>query len=715
MQHEVLGVRPCGASNPRVYHYNHLNADEIKAEAAARALDVAKWLFPQGKRRGQEWLAGDSKGAPGTSFGINVDSKPGVWKDFATSEKGGSNFIDLIMRSKGLPFVDACEHLAGFLNVRFERIDSKPITSARPRPTKTKLPSASKRLPEFPWDDAVNRGTEELLTKLAAERKLTVSFLTWALGKRIFGFVPYRGRGLHVAFPVHDRSGRVVAAHVKVPKDGAEEPVWTYLYDGKSGPGTQPLIIGNVKKANAVWVFESQWDALHVMDRLGVHSSDDWESRFAVFITRGAGNGGLLAQVAQERNTLVLWPQNDTPKENGKIPSEDWVAKCLEAAGKCAVRRVEVPTEFEDPDAWIKVGNPSAAEVQHAVDRARACDARSIEAESLGAMLAVRRFDPMRPPPVAVPRFSIGESVIATPGNLVGIQAQVKAGKTSLLGAMYAATMNRTGDCFNINSDNSKGWGLIHFDTEQSPADHHACLMTALRRAGRVAAPHWLYSYRLADVSLAERRKAIGFVIRRTAEECGGIHSVFLDGLADFTASPNDDMEAFAFIEELHGYAIKLDTVIVCVIHENPGGVDTGKTRGHLGSQLERKAETNLRLVKESEITTVFSEKARHAYIPKDRGPRFQWSVEANMHVSVVSGLEEKMVSKREAMLDCVKVIFETVQSHIGLSWTQVHDQIERVEGVKRETARKRFTAMVQAGVIRKGAGHGGDRYLLGS
>jgi hypothetical protein len=35
--------------------------------------------------------------------------------------------------------------------------------------------------------------------------------------------------------------------------------------------------------------------------------------------------------------------------------------------------------------------------------------------------------------------------------------------------------------------------------------------------------------------------------------------------------------------------------LIVGVIHFNPGGE---KTRGHLGSQLERKAETNLRLDK---------------------------------------------------------------------------------------------------------------------
>jgi hypothetical protein len=87
----------------------------------------------------------------------------------------------------------------------------------------------------------------------------------------------------------------------------------------------------------------------------------------------------------------------------------------------------------------------------------------------------------------------------------------------------------------------------------------------------------------------------------------------------------NDPDEAFAFIEEWQQLADKYQMVIVCVRHENPGS-ETGKTRGHLGSQLERKAESNLRLLKEDIVTVIYREKSRGAHIPKDKGPRFHWS-----------------------------------------------------------------------------------------
>ena len=59
--------------------------------------------------------------------------------------------------------------------------------------------------------------------------------------------------------------------------------------------------------------------------------------------------------------------------------------------------------------------------------------------------------------------------------------------------------------------------------------------------------------------------------------------------------------------------ATEQNAVVVTVLHENPNS-EYGKTRGHLGSQLERKAESNLRLQKDNTtgVTTIFTEKSRH-------------------------------------------------------------------------------------------------------
>ena len=74
------------------------------------------------------------------------------------------------------------------------------------------------------------------------------------------------------------------------------------------------------------------------------------------------------------------------------------------------------------------------------------------------------------------------------------------------------------------------------------------------------------------------------------------------------------------------------------------------KSRGHLGSQLERKAETNLRLDKLNGVTTIWSDKQRRAPIPKGIGPCFQWSDEARMHVSVETLQSAADKERREAL-----------------------------------------------------------------
>ena len=95
-----------------------------------------------------------------------------------------------------------------------------------------------------------------------------------------------------------------------------------------------------------------------------------------------------------------------------------------------------------------------------------------------------------------VPVLLIDGKPIATSGNLMSVTAQAKAGKTAAEGAM-AALMEPTGDCLGITGQNPEGLPVLHFDTEQSPFDHHAVVLLALGRAGRAQPPLWFRSYLL--------------------------------------------------------------------------------------------------------------------------------------------------------------------------------------------------------------------------
>jgi len=380
-----------------------MTGDELKELCNQRAEEVVRWIYPEGRRSGCTWRVGDLDGTRGKSLGINIGARAGFWKDFSTGE-GGRNLVDLYMKKHGCGFVVACEDLAWFLGVKFEKREpgEKPYGRSRLRKIRRRNEQAAaaearkvgaspaereesakecrpfekgapgqreasgEKAPEYDWGKARAAAAPEFLARIAADRELPVEFVEWWHARGLIGAV-----NGDVAFPVIDAEQRVVAAHVRGPRpDGGA--AWRYVAADKARVTTHPLIVGAPGTAEAVWVFESQWDAMAVMARLGFHQADPNKPLPAIFITRGAGNGRWVDRIAADGKPLLLWTQNDRPGANGKIPSETWTAAVVEAAGRCVVRRVQTPAEYEDPDAWMKRGQPSPEEVQRAVTNARA-------------------------------------------------------------------------------------------------------------------------------------------------------------------------------------------------------------------------------------------------------------------------------------------------------------------------------------------------------
>ena len=322
--------------------------------------------------------------------------------------------------------------------------------------------------------------------------------------------------------------------------------------------------------------------------------------------------------------------------------------------------------------------------------------------KSLREVLSNRRFDSTNPPEPARAIYEINRQSICTPGNLTAISSHIKSGKSAFIGACIAASFGRDGDTLGIDSANPNEHAVIHFDSEQSPADHRKLIATALSRIGIEGAPEWLRSYRILDLPTSQRFDLLEYELRESKRAHGGIHSALLDGVADYIKDPNDPEEAFAAVERLHRLAVQYLTTILCVIHVNPGS-ENGKTRGHLGSQLARKAESNIELSKDaSEVTTVYTSSSRHAFISKQDGPRFKWDSLAAMHVSCVPETKERNEAKRGVLSDLVNEIFNIPDYNGGLSWEDTHKRIEKLEGLKRGGSRKRFDKLREAKLIHR-------------
>ena len=62
----------------------------------------------------------------------------------------------------------------------------------------------------------------------------------------------------------------------------------------------RPLVLGDISSASVVHVFESQWDAFAVADKLALHEKED----VALIVTRGASNGALISGLIPSANSF---------------------------------------------------------------------------------------------------------------------------------------------------------------------------------------------------------------------------------------------------------------------------------------------------------------------------------------------------------------------------------------------------------------------------
>lgn len=284
---------------------------------------------------------------------------------------------------------------------------------------------------------------------------------------------------------------------------------------------------------------------------------------------------------------------------------------------------------------------PATIDPRKSLDRAMEAkteEEQKAEEEALLAKLAKVEFWPGPEPEDERCLYKLAGIEIAHVGNHVLLVAPVKSGKSAFVGAFLAAACGKShqADLLGFEPTNYEERAVIHIDTEQSRNDHHRLLSRSLRRAGVDDAPDYLLSFCMTGWEPLEILQGVEFLAQKAAEAFGGVHSIVIDGVADLVLTPNDEEEANKLERWVRNMAIKWQCCVVNVIHMNPGGRGSeGKSRGHLGSQLERKAETVLFLDKEREVTMVYSTRTRRAPITKSIAPCFRWCDETKAHLSV--------------------------------------------------------------------------------
>lgn len=342
-------------------------------------------------------------------------------------------------------------------------------------------------------------------------------------------------------------------------------------------------------------------------------------------------------------------------------------------------------------------------DVHGAVDKIQvALDAAS---EVVGGV-DVREFRFAERPPPPVPILKLDSNIICTPGNISNIQGPPKACKTTVVEAVLAATLlegQTKVDTLGFSGDSQGRGAVLHIDSEQSDHDHDAVVRRAYRRAGKQEPASWLRSFCITSMAPDRAWQFLSRKVKEIAAEPGGIVLIVIDGIADFCRDPNDSAECFELVRKLHSLARTYQCAILTVLHENPSSPN-GKTRGHLGSQIERKAESSLRLSKDAKtgIVEMWTERSRHCFIPRKAGWRFHWCDDAKMHVSLHPEKPRSGESdKRAKYEDEVSRAFEHDET---LSYKDLTTRVVKSATVADSTAKSRIPDYMTLGLIEKDA-----------
>ena len=317
-------------------------------------------------------------------------------------------------------------------------------------------------------------------------------------------------------------------------------------------------------------------------------------------------------------------------------------------------------------------------------------------------MLQSCEIDYENPPDASKSIVAVNGVPLGTQDNLLCITGGEGTGKSNYVAAILTGTLGterlpaeRT---LGLEiTPNPNGLAVLHYDTEQSEAQLHKNLGKTLQRASLKNVPEFYHSLYLASLSRKDRLKLIRESMDLFYHKHGGIHLVVIDGIAYLIRSANDETESIAIVDELYRLAGIYNTCIICVLHFVPNGI---KLRGHIGSELQRKAAGILSIEKDDnpEYSVVKALKVRDGSPLDVPMMLFGWDKAEDMHV--YRGEKSKEDKEKRKTDELIAVVKEAFRNSFKLTYQELCEVLMRKMEIKDRTAKKYIAYMKEQRIL---------------
>ena len=255
----------------------------------------------------------------------------------------------------------------------------------------------------------------------------------------------------------------------------------------------------------------------------------------------------------------------------------------------------------------------------------------------------------------------VGDCTIATFGNFSASTGKAKSKKTFNISAMVAAAITNS-TVLNYRACLPEGKrNILYFDTEQSKFHCHTVLERIYKLSGlslQEDDPRLMF-WGLREYTPKLRIAVIDDALRKYDE----VGLVIIDGLRDLMYDINNGKEATDVMTVLMAWTSVYELHIHTVLHLNK---NDNNPRGHIGTELENKAETVLIISKNTMNNSVSEVKPMHMrdkefttfafHIDDNKLP----VLDSSMSVTVVKPREKSLVSlDNEVHQEILSKVFE--------------------------------------------------------
>lgn len=269
---------------------------------------------------------------------------------------------------------------------------------------------------------------------------------------------------------------------------------------------------------------------------------------------------------------------------------------------------------------------------------------------------------------------------ICTRGNFSCITGQAKSRKTFLISAMVGAFLcpdeylGMTGT----------GGQVLYIDTEQSISHVKRVVRRIHRIAGLTTDDNHaeLRVLCLRELEPHKRREAVESAIRKIRPTL-----CVIDGVSDLMEDTNSNIESVSIASMLLRLTSQFNMHIITVLHTNPG---SDKARGHIGSEVQRKAETVLNVAKDGDTSLVKAAFCRDMDIQD-----FAFFINSQ-------GLPEltEIANKQSKTMKLRDLFTAIVPLPNTLSYSDLVSKVVEKSGVKERQAKNKIKDAVESGLL---------------